>query len=54
LNIGEKQAEYARSPKSFKGKLLVARVRTVKSNEKQKRHAEEEWYSVIDELIDLG
>ena len=52
--FGEKQAEYARSPKSLKGKLLVARVRTVKSNEKQKRHAEEEWYSVIDELIDHG
>ena len=52
--FGKKAAEIARSPKSLKGKLLVARVRTVKSNEKQKRHAEEEWYSVIDELIDFG
>ena len=52
--FGDKVAEYARSPNAFKGKALIAAVRTVKSDDKQRKHAEEEWYSVIDELIDLG
>ena len=52
--FGDKVAEYARSPNAFKGKVLIAAVRTVKSDDKQRKHAEEEWYSVIDELIDLG
>ena len=52
--FGEKQAEYARSPKSLKGKVFIASVRTVKSDERQRRHSQEEWYSVIDELIELG
>ena len=52
--FGEKAAEIARSPKSLKGKVLVARVRTVKSDDKQRKHYEEEWYSVIDELKELG
>ena len=52
--FGDKVAEYARSPNAFKGKVLIAAVRTVKSDDKQRKHAEEEWYSVIDELIELG
>ena len=52
--FGEDAAEIARSPKSLKGKVIVARVRTFKSDDKQRKHAEEEWYSVIDELIELG
>ena len=52
--FGEKAAEIARSPKSLKGKVFVASVRTVKSDDKQRTHSEEEWYSVIDELIELG
>ena len=52
--FGEKAAEIARSPKLVRGKVLVARVRTVKTDDKQRKHSEEEWYSVIDELIDLG
>ena len=52
--FGEKGAEIARSPKSLKGKVIVARVRAFKSDDKQRKHAEEEWYLVIDELIDLG
>ena len=52
--FGEKAAEIARSPKLVMGKVLVARVRTVKTDDKQRKHSEEEWYSVIDELIDLG
>ena len=52
--FGEKAAENARSPKSLKGRVFVASVRTVKSDEKQRKHSQEEWYSVIDELIDLG
>jgi hypothetical protein len=52
--FGEKAAEIARSPKLVRGKVIVARVRTVKTDDKQKKHSEEEWYSVIDELIDLG
>ena len=52
--FGDKVAEYARSPNAFMGKVLIAAVRTVKSDDKQRKHAEEEWYSVIDELIDLG
>ena len=52
--FGEKAAEIARSPKSLNGKVFVARVRTVKSDDKQRKHSEEEWYSVIDELIELG
>ena len=52
--FGEKAAEIARSPKLIMGKVLVARVRTVKTDDKQRKHSEEEWYSVIDELIDLG
>lgn len=52
--FGDKVAEYAKSPNAFKGKVLIAAVRTVKSDDKQRKHAEEEWYSVIDELIDLG
>jgi len=50
---GEKAAEIAKTPKSLKDKLLIATVRTVKSDDKQRKHAEEEWYSIIDELIDL-
>ncbi|MDA8794194.1 hypothetical protein N9O33_00515 [Gammaproteobacteria bacterium] len=52
--FGEKATEIARSPKLVRGKVLVARVRTVKTDDKQRKHSEEEWYSVIDELIDLG
>ena len=52
--FGEKAAEIAKTPKSLKDKLLIATVRTVKSDDKQRKHAEEEWYSVISELIDLG
>ncbi|MDA8672523.1 hypothetical protein N9M46_05670 [Gammaproteobacteria bacterium] len=52
--FGDKVAEYARSPNAFMGKVLIAAVRTVKSDDKQRKHAEEEWYSVIDELIELG
>ena len=52
--FGDKVAEYARSPNAFKGKVLIAAVRTVKSDDKQRKHKEEEWYSVIDELIELG
>ena len=52
--FGDKVAEYSRSPNAFKGKVLIAAVRTVKSDDKQRKHAEEEWYSVIDELIELG
>ena len=52
--FGEKTAEIARSPKSLKGKVFVASVRTVKSDDKQRTHSKEEWYSVIDELIELG
>ncbi|MDA0896410.1 MAG: hypothetical protein O3A71_06275 [Proteobacteria bacterium] len=52
--FGDKVAEYARSPNAFKGQVLIAAVRTVKSDDKQRKHAEEEWYSVIDELIELG
>jgi len=52
--FGEKAAEIARSPKLVRGKVIVARVRTVKTDDKQRKHSEEEWYSVIDELIDLG
>tara|TARA_B110000971_G_scaffold41606_1_gene40894 strand:+ start:209 stop:679 length:471 start_codon:yes stop_codon:yes gene_type:complete len=52
--FGDKAAEIARSPKSLKGKVFVARVRTVKSDDKQRKHFEEECYSVIDELIELG
>ena len=52
--FGEKAAEIAKTPKSLKDKLLIAAVRTVKSDDKQRKHAEEEWYSVISELIDLG
>ena len=52
--FGENAAKYARSPKSLRGKVLVSKVRTVKSDDKQRRHSKEEWYSVIDELIDLG
>ena len=52
--FGEKAAEIAKTPKSSKDKLLIATVRTVKSDDKQRKHAEEEWYSVISELIDLG
>ena len=51
--FGEKAAEIAKTPKSLKDKLLIATVRTVKSDDKQRKHAEEEWYSIIDELIDL-
>lgn len=52
--FGDKVAEYAKSPNAFKGKVLIAAVRTVKSDDKQRKHKEEEWYSVIDELIELG
>ena len=52
--FGDKVAEYATSPNAFKGKVLIAAVRTVKSDDKQRKYAEEEWYSVIDELIELG
>ena len=52
--FGEKAAEIAKTPKSLKDKLLIATVRTVKSDDKQRKHAEEERYSVIDELIALG
>ena len=52
--FGDKVAEYTRSPNALKGKVLIAAVRTVKSDDKQRKHAEEEWYSVIDELIELG
>ena len=52
--FGEKAAEIAKTPKSLKDKLLIATVRTVKSDDKQRKHAEEEWYSVISELIDFG
>ena len=52
--FGNKVAEFAKSPNAFKGKVLIAAVRTVKSDDKQRKHKEEEWYSVIDELIELG
>ena len=52
--FGDKVAKYAKSPNALKDKVLIAAVRTVKSDDKQKKHAEEEWYSVIDELIELG
>lgn len=52
--FGDKVAEYARSPNALKSKVLIAAVRTVKSDDKQRKHTEEEWYSVIDELIELG
>ena len=52
--FGDKIAEYARSPNALKDKVLIAAVRTVKSDDKQRKHTEEEWYSVIDELIELG
>jgi hypothetical protein len=52
--FGDKVAEYNKSPNALKGKILIAAVRTVKSDDKQRKHAEEEWYSVIDELIELG
>ena len=52
--FGDKVAEYTRSPNALKGKVLIAAVRTVKSDDKQRKHKEEEWYSVIDELIELG
>ena len=38
----------------MKGSEPIASVRTVKSDDKQRKYAEEEWYSVIDELIALG
>jgi len=52
--FGEKAAENARSLKSLKDKVFIASVRTVKSDERQRRHSQEEWYSVIDDLIELG
>lgn len=52
--FGEKVTEYAKSPNALKNKALVARVRTVKTDDKQRKHAEEERYSVIEELIELG
>ena len=52
--FGDKAAEIAKTPKSLKDKLLIAKVRTVMSDDKQKKHAEKERYSVIDELIELG
>ena len=52
--LGRRRQNMLEAPKSLKGKVLVARVRTVKSDDKQRKHSEEEWYSVIDELIELG
>ena len=52
--FGENAAKYARSPDSLKGKVLIASVRTVTLDDKQKKHAEKEWYSVIDELLELS
>ena len=47
-------AKYTKSPSVLKNKLLIARIRTVKTNEKQKQLHENERYSVVDEIIDLA
>ena len=52
--FGENAKKYTRSPESLKGKVLIASVRTVTLDDKQKKHDEKEWYSVIDELLELG
>ncbi len=41
------------SPAQFKGKLFRVRVGTVETNERQKKHAKDEHYSVIRELIGI-
>ena len=52
--FGKKAPEYAKSPKKLAKKVFIAKVRTVKVDGKQKNHHENEWYSVIDDLVDLG
>jgi|TARA_B110000240_G_scaffold188152_1_gene226625 hypothetical protein len=51
---GNKAASIAKSPKALKDTLFIASIRTVKSNDKQHAHHENEWYSVVDEIIDLA
>ena len=52
--FGSNVAKHTKSPSALNSKLLLARTRTVKTNEKQKKLHENEWYSVIDEIIDLA